>query len=432
MIYIIAGEASGDFLGSRLIAALRSATKGQDIRPLSKLAYNEEMQGAYVAQNRNVHEVREDSSNGETQQLPLEVEFGEGSIAGVGGDLMQAEGLQSLFPMADIALMGLTEVIPHLPKLLKRINQTADDIIMKKPKVLVTIDSPGFCNRVIKKVKRALPEIKAVHYVAPSVWAWKPGRALKLAKAVDHLLTLFPFENKYFTCHGLPTTFVGHSIIEHDLRPDPNFMARHKIDEKSTLICMLPGSRRGEIKNILPEMITALSNLKKDIPNLHVVAPSLPEFAQKISEQLSNAHIPHTVTTGAGERYAAMFASKAAIATSGTVNLEAAVAGLPIVACYKGATISYLIVKSLIKIKHVCITNILADQCNLKEEYRITELIQSGCNAKNIQTELLKIIRAPEDQTKMLAKIPGLLSNKENIPPSQKAAQVILGLYCGC
>lgn len=373
-IYVIAGEASGDFLGAGLIKALK------EISPDIK-------------------------------------------VIGIGGPLMEAQGLVSLFPMKELSLMGLTEILPHAFHILKRIRQTRNDIIQKKPDVIVTIDSPGFCLRVIKKIKLQT-KIPIVHYVAPTVWAWREGRAKKLASKVDHLLTLFPFEAPYFEKYNLKTTFVGHPLTEQAIEPDSTFKKRHKIPEDAIVLSILPGSRMGEINKLLPIFIETAECLSKKIKNLHLVFPTLPHLFLILEKALKTTKMPYTLVTTSSEKYAAFFASNAGLAASGTVSLELAFANLPMVIAYKVSFLTYFIVKRLVKIKNACLVNILL------ENTIVDEKLQNDCTSEQLTAALEKILTSEGKEMK-----PHLLkATKRLYPltpdnPSTLAAHVVLE-YC--
>ncbi len=370
-IYLIAGEASGDFLGAGLIKALK--TLSPDV-----------------------------------------------NIIGIGGSLMETEGLSSLFPMQELSLMGLTEILPHALHILKRIRQTADDIVQKKPDVVVTIDSPGFCLRVAKKIKDKT-SIPIVHYVAPSVWAWREGRAQKLAAKVNHLLTLFPFEPPYFEKYNLPTTFVGHPLTEQTIKSDPTFRNHHKIPENAIVLSILPGSRMGEINKLLPIFIETAELLSKKIKDLHLVFPTLPHLAPILSKTLKGTKLTYTLVTSITEKYAAFFASDAALAASGTVSLELAFANLPMVIAYKVSFLTYFIIKKLVKIRNVCLINILLGKTVVDEK------LQKDCTADQLTAALEKILNSKGREMK-----PHLLEATKRLypltsdSPSSVAAKVIL------
>ncbi|MBU6475282.1 MAG: lipid-A-disaccharide synthase, partial [Alphaproteobacteria bacterium] len=237
-IFLIAGEASGDFLGASLMRALRA-------------------------------------------KCPEGVEF-----AGIGGNLMREAGLESLFPMEELSVMGLAEVLPRLFKILRRIKQTATAIAQSKPDAVVTIDSPDFCFRVVKKVKAKDAATPCIHYVAPSVWAWRPGRAKKVARFLDHILTLLPFEPPYFEAHDLAATFVGHPIVEKlSSRGDGDrFRKKYDIDAAQKILCLLPGSRMSELSRLLERFTKATDIVLRDRPDLLVVVPTLPHLKARIQD----------------------------------------------------------------------------------------------------------------------------------------------------
>ena len=374
-VYLIAGEASGDFLGSGLMKALK--TLSPDV-----------------------------------------------NIIGIGGPLMEIEGLKSLFSMQELSLMGIAEILPHAFHILKRLRQTVNDILQNKPDVIVTIDSPGFCLRVAKKIKQQT-NIPIVHYVAPSVWAWREGRAKKLAEKVNHLLTLFPFEPPYFEKYNLPTTFVGHPLTEQIIEADPTFKDRHKISENATVLSILPGSRMGEIRKLLPIFIETAELLSKKINNLHLVFPTLPHLVPVLSKALKTTKIPYTLVSSAAEKYAAFFASNAALAASGTVSLELAFANLPMVIAYKVSSLTYFIVKNLAKIENVCLVNILLGATVVDER------LQKNCTAEQLTLALQKILEFQGNKIKQqLLKATRCLYPLTADSPSTVAAKVVLG-YCG-
>ncbi|MEP4913391.1 MAG: lipid-A-disaccharide synthase, partial [Alphaproteobacteria bacterium] len=240
LVYLIAGEASGDALGASLMAALKTRLGGA-------------------------------------------VQF-----AGVGGPLMADEGLDSLFPMDDLAVMGLAEVVPRLPKLLTRMAETRADVVAKNPAVLVTIDAPDFCFRVARKVKALRPGLPIVHYGAPTVWAWRPKRAKAVARFLDHMLCLYPFEPPYFTREGLAASFIGHPIALSmgaqpgaDDRAD-DFRSRHAVAADAQVLAVLPGSRGGELDRLLPVFGETLTRLWTGGWRGRVVVPTLARHESRI------------------------------------------------------------------------------------------------------------------------------------------------------
>ncbi len=382
LIFLIAGEPSGDVLGARLMAALKQATGGQ-------------------------------------------VRF-----AGVGGERMIAEGLDSLFPMEELTLFGLAELLPKLPNLIRRINQTAGAILAARPDAVVTIDAPDFCFRVLKKVRRADPSIKLIHYVAPTVWAWRPGRAAKIAKFLDHLLVLLPFEPPYFEAVGLPATFVGHSIVEAGVEKGdgPSFRARHGIPDDVPLLCVLPGSRRSEIKVLLPDFAATLALLKQHFPTLCAVVPTLGKVAAPVRAAASGWPVPTIVVEGDGEKYDAMAAADAGLAASGTVALELALARLPSVIAYRIHPLTYRLYRRLIRVKYANLVNIMLDRM------LVPERLQGDCTPPKLADAVIQLLEEPaarRDQVDGVGQVARWLGQGGDKTPSQRAADAVLNVVKG-
>ncbi len=378
-VFLTAGEASGDALGARLMAALRQA------RP--------------------------------------DVEF-----RGVGGPLMAAEGLDSLFPMEDLAVMGVAEVLPRLPLLMKRIGQTAAAIAHESPAIVVTIDSPDFSFRVVKKLrtmKAPLPRL--FHYVAPTVWAWRPGRAAKLARLYDGVICLFPCEPAYFTRAGMQATFAGHSMLEDgwDLADASALRAAYRVPGDRTVIGALFGSRAGEIARTGPQMAQALQAAAAALPGAHILALTLPSRAEQVQDLLRAVPAPATVVTDPAQKWNAFAAMDAALAVSGTVGLELAVAGVPHAICYRMNKLTYALVRPRIRVKYAHLANILLD------EPVVPELIQQDCTPDNLTAALLPLLTdggARARQKQAFSKIHHLLRGEHAGTPAQQAAAFVLGL----
>ena len=335
-VYIIAGEPSGDVIGARLIAALRDG--------------------------------------------------GEVTVSGVGGPEMEAAGLRSLFPYGELAIMGLTEVLPSVPRILKRMRKTARDIAAARPDVIVTIDSPGFVFGVIRRLKSR--DCPRVHYVAPTIWAWRAGRVKKFRKHFDHLLALFSFEAPLFAGAGLDCTFVGHPISEGSVaRGDGRaFRERHGIDPNETVLCLLPGSRVGEVGRHGPVAAEVVRIILAAHPDLKIVVPAAPNVRADL-ERLWAGQV--MVVDGAGERYDAFAASNLALAASGTVTLELAYAGVPTVVMYKVGRLTGEIARRMIKVAYATIVNIVADK------QIFPEFLQSRCRAELIAPAVLALLNDP-------------------------------------
>jgi len=377
LIYIIAGEPSGDLLGARLMKALKEKTDG-NIR-----------------------------------------------FCGIGGPNMTAQGLNSLFDMSELSVMGLAEILPHIPKLLERIKQTVADVQAQQPDCLITIDAPGFTFRVAKKLKgKGIP---LIHYVAPSVWAWKPKRAKKIAQFLDHLMVLLPFEPPYFEKENLPTTFVGHSVIESGLKDidAAEFRQRHGIPQDVPLLCMLPGSRLSETSQMLPVYQEAISQLKSRFPSLRIVLPTVPNVAQSVKETVAQWGLPILVVEGEDEKFGAFNAADVALAASGTVSLELALAKTPSVITYRLKKLTHFVAKRLIKVKYASIVNLLHNQ------YVMPELLQNDCTPDNIVREVETILTQQSNQPtqrKKLEEAMHLLGQGETQKPSERAADCVLSL----
>ena len=377
-VYLIAGEPSGDLLGSRLMRALRKKT------------------------NNNIE------------------------FYGLGGDTMEQEGLKPLFDISELAVMGLVEVIPSIPRVLRRIKQTIQDIIRKKPDVVITIDSWSFCSRIHKGLRKLNTNIKQIHYVAPQVWAWKKRRAKTMYKYVDELLTLLPNEPEYFTKHNLKTIFVGHPVIESAaLTADGNiFRKKYNIDGNKQIISVLPGSRHNEVSKLLPDFIAAARILYEQNPDIFFALPTVKTVVNRVKHMIKGTNLPIAVLETEADRYSAFQASSAAIAASGTVALELAICNIPHIIAYKVSPLTYLMAKYLVKLRFVNLTNILL------KRLVVPELLQEKCTPKNIVyhiNELLKNGKAYDNQMQGFSEAKDYLSNGSQTP-SENAADAILDM----
>ncbi|GDX36526.1 lipid-A-disaccharide synthase [Alphaproteobacteria bacterium] len=340
-IVLIAGEPSGDLLGAKLIAELKI------LFPFAK-------------------------------------------FTGVGGKNMISQGLQPIFPMEDLTVMGFVEVLPYLPKLISRINKTAQYLKQVQPQIVITIDSPDFCFRVIKKIKDQT-NIKKVHLIAPSVWAYRQGRAKKIAKLYDLLLAILPFEPPYFEKHGLKTVFVGHPIIEKI--PDftskdilnKKFRTENNIEENDLVVCLTPGSRKSEVKKIFPELIKAVNLLAKENTNLKIIIPIINKTQDLVKSMATDLKVSYSLINDQ-DRTAMFFACNYAIAKSGTNALEFSLFKIPLIVCYKINWLTYYLIKMMVKIKFANLINLI-----LKQEV-IPELLQRDCCASNIYKKINEFI----------------------------------------
>lgn len=374
LIFLIAGEPSGDAIGARLMAAIHERSGGT-------------------------------------------VDF-----AGVGGAAMAEQGLASLFPMEELSLMGAAELLPHLPRLLNRIRTTAETIRSSRPDVVVSIDAPGFCFRVEKRLQGA--GIPLVHYVAPQVWAWKPGRAREIARFLDHLLVLLPFEPPYFEAEGLPCTFVGHPVLETAAASGDGagFRRRHGIPSEAPLLCVLPGSRRGEVRRLLPAFAGALSRLAAAHPGLRAVVPAVPALQAEIAALAAAWPVPTLVISGDGGRYDAFAAADVALAASGTVALELAMAGTPMVIAYRLNPVTGWLARRVLKIPYVNLINLLLGRGV------IPELLQQDCRPDRLAEAIGRLLDdegARREQRQAAREALDSLSAGD-APPSRSAADVVL------
>ena len=377
-IMMLAGEPSGDALGGRLMAAL------------------DERSGGAV------------------------------SFRGVGGERMLAQGLDDLFPMAELSVMGLVEVLPRAQQLMRRVRDTVHAVRAARPDALVTIDAPGFNFRVGRRLARS--GIPLIHYVAPSVWAWRPGRARKIARFLDHLLALLPFEPPYFEKVGLPCTFVGHPAVEEGQNADgAAFRARHGIAPGAPLLALLPGSRRGEIERLLTPFAEAAARLSARMPELRVVVPTLPTLADSVERRLADPGLRGRglnpiVVRGGADRADALAASDAALAASGTVTLELAMAEVPMVVAYRMNPVTIAVVRRLVSVDHACLVNLIVNRAV------VPEFLQEACTPDRLDAAVARILvdRSARDVQIEAAREVRRRLFIDDMAPSHRAAQVVL------
>jgi lipid-A-disaccharide synthase len=376
LFFLIAGEASGDLLGSHLMRALKTKTNNQ-------------------------------------------VRF-----AGIGGPRMQAEGIELFFPQAELAHFGLFELLRHIPHLLKRMKQTENEIRRVRPAAVITIDAPDFCFRVAKKLKGA--GIPLIHYVAPTVWAWRAGRARKIAQFLDHLLALLPFEPPYFTREGLGCTFVGHPIVESNAGKGDaaRFRAAHSMPADAPLISVLPGSRISEASKLLPIFKDTLEALKGQHTNLHVVIPVVSHLKDYVKNATASWSMPVTITEGDDEKYDAFAASRAALACSGTVAIELAMAHLPSVVAYKISPLTYLLYRNFVNFTYASLVNIM------HKEMIVPELIQGDCTPEKLSTSLNTVMTYEPTRARQIQGLKDVARwlGQGQFVPSELAADTVLNV----
>jgi lipid-A-disaccharide synthase len=375
-IFIIAGEASGDSLGASLMRGLK------ELRP--------------------------------------DIEF-----RGVGGREMEGEGLKSLFPMQELSVMGLAEVLPSLPRILKRMSQTIKAVLDFRPQALITIDSPDFCFRVAKKIKARSKDIRCIHYVAPSVWAWRPGRAKKVAGFLDHLLTLLPFEPPYFEEHGLKATFVGHPIIERlSHRGDgERFRKAHGLTVSQPLLCLLPGSRMTELNRLLDKFGETAAALLRDRHSLGIVIPTLPHLKGHIEKFFVGKGINPVVIDDMNEKFDCFSATTVALAASGTVSLELALCDAPHIIAYDLGRMSTWIAKRAIRTQWVNLVNIIL------QRPAVPELLLENCQPGRMVVEAGRLLDDREARAGQLTAFREALIKLglgDPKTPGQKGAEAVL------
>lgn len=339
LIFLVACEPSGDVLGARLMAALRKRTDGR-------------------------------------------VRF-----AGIGGPRMQAEGLDSLFPVDELAVMGIVEIVPRIPLVLRRMRQAARAVAGLRPDAIVSIDSPAFAFGVLKRVAgRHMPRI---HYVGPTVWAWRPWRVHKFARTFDRLLALLPFEPPLFERAGLACDFVGHPVLESgaDKGESAAFRARHGFAPDAPVLCLLPGSRMGEVRRLMPHFADAVALLASRFPGLRVALPTVSTVAEAVRGQVAGWPVPVTVVMGDEEKYGAMAASTVALAASGTVALELALAGTPAVIAYRLSPLTWAVVNRMVRVKYANLVNLLLDRL------AVPELLQDECRGDRLAEEVGRLMQ---------------------------------------
>ncbi len=383
-IFIIAGEDSGDKLGSAIIDGLREVT---DVPP---------------------------------------------KFVGIGGNGMISRGLESIFPMSELSVMGFVEIASKYKSLKKRLNQTISSILDEKPDILLTIDAPEFCFRVAKKVKLLNKNIAVAHYVAPTVWAWRSNRAKKISNFFDQILALFPFEPRYFHDVGVRCDFVGHPIVSETLADEESvteFKKAYSLTDEPVILC-LPGSRKSEIDRLMPVFGETLEKFSNALPNARFILPSTPdvyEYSKKFLDCMPKDIIFLTPEKFGVEKYlefkkASFKLSRLALAASGTVSLELAANNTPMVIGYDMNFLSRKIIGLMLKIDTVNLVNLVTGNRN------IPECIGSNFNSEKLFLEMVRVYSNNLNQIKDFKTTMDLLGiNKE--PPNVRAANSLLNLY---
>lgn len=383
-VFIIAGEVSGDKLGGALMAGMR--------------------------------------------QLVPEVSFD-----GVGGDLMAEQGLTSRFEMSELSVMGLVEILPKYFHFKRRIREMADAVIATKPDVLITIDSPEFCLRVAKAVKDR-NNIRTVHYVAPSVWAWRPKRADKMAAHVDQVLALLPFEPSYMEAAGMRCDFVGHPVVT-ETQASESEAAEFRLQNgmgDAPILLVLPGSRKSEVTRLAPVFGEVLAKVASAREDLRIVVPAAKPVAGLVEEMVAAWELPVAVQildprdVGAEDalmqKLSAFKAADAALAASGTVSLELAAAGTPMVIAYDMNPVSRYLISRMLRVDTATLVSLVSDT------RVIPEFLGNDCDPSRIAPAVLGVLDNPIDQIKAMAETMRSLGAGGEDPGLRAARAVLDGL----
>ncbi|MDX2265701.1 MAG: lipid-A-disaccharide synthase [Hyphomicrobiales bacterium] len=378
-VFIVAGEHSGDILGGKLMQAMRSRS-----------------------------------------QTPL-------IFAGVGGEHMESEGLRSIFPMTDVAVMGPAAILARLPKLVRRVYQTVDAGLQSSPDLVVIIDSPEFTHPIAKRIRRVLPDVPIVGYVSPTVWAWRPGRARKMKPYVDHLMALLPFEPAEHQRLGGPAcSYVGHPMIER--QPwidglDPRVLrSKLNLTPGRPVVCVLPGSRPNEVRNLMAPFGRALQLIAERRGPIEAVLPVVASVRPLVEAQLADWPIRPHLVHGDEDKFRAFRLADAALAASGTVTLELAMSGAPMVVAYRVGPLTAQL-RFLVKASSVVLANLVLG------ENAFPELLQQDCEPEKLAAALAPLLSDTPERRRQLAALGRIRSKMllEDGAPSDKAAEIALG-----
>ena len=373
-LYVIAGEASGDALGAALLAGLKSLRPDLQVR-------------------------------------------------GIGGPLMQAEGLHSLFPMEELSVMGLAEVLPKYAHLKRRIREAAADVLAAAPDALITIDSPDFVLRVARIVRAARPDLRTIHYVAPSVWAWRPGRAAKMAHMIDHVLALLPFEPPYMTAAGMTCDFVGHPVVSAPRASTAEAQAfRADLGGGGPLVLALPGSRRGEVARLAPVIGGVLDRVRAVHPQVQVVLPTLRSVAAMVEGLTADWPVRPRIIEAPEAKRAAFAAADVAIAASGTVSLELAANAVPMVIAYDMHPVTMWLMQRMARVDTVTLVNLVSDT------RVVPEFLGGRCTPDLIAPALLGLIGPgpARDAQRAAMRLTMKRLGEGGDPPGLRAARSVL------
>ena len=380
-LYLIAGEPSGDRLAAGLMQALRAEEPGVRFK-------------------------------------------------GIGGRMMAAEGLSSLFDIGDLGVMGIAEVVPRLRMLMRRIREATGDVLRAAPDALITIDSPSFGLRVAERVRAKARGTRTIHSVAPSVWAWRPGRARQMAGYIDHVLALLPFEPPYMTAAGMSCDFVGHPVAGHPVASADEiaaFRARAGVGEGQPLLLLAPGSRRGEVSHLMPMFAGVLAQVVARRPDIRVAIPVAETVVAEVMAATAGLE-PHPVLVlpdqGEAAKRASFAAADCALVASGTVTLEMAAAGTPMVSAYKTSWLTAAIARRLLRVDSANLVNLVGG-ANV-----VPEFLQEDCRAERIAPAVLGLLEDPTTQAAQGAAFERVMLalGRGGEPASVRAARSVLGV----
>src|ERR1700738_1214144 len=381
-LFLVAGEESGDQLGAALMRALRTATGGA------------------------VH------------------------VAAVAGREMAKEGVRSLYSIDDLPIIGFSAIPRRLPRILRLMRFTAREVVARHPNAFVIIDSPGFTRGIARRVRAADPTIPIVEYVSPSVWAWRPGRARVMRGYIDHILALLPFEPDVHRKLGGPAcSYVGHPLTESVAHLRPSSVGACRRAASPPVFLMLPGSRRGEIRRLFDVFARAVSKVKDRVGELDLVIPTLPHLTDEIRSASETCKISPRIIVDPAEKRAAFRIARVALAKFGTVTLELALSGVPMVTAYKVSELEYLVGKLLLRrLSSVILNNILLS-ANLGPQ-----LIQSQCSADNLAAAIIPLFDDTPQRRRQIeafSRLDKILEIDSTAPPATRAAHIVLDVIAG-
>jgi lipid-A-disaccharide synthase len=376
-VFLVVGEESGDHLGAGLMRALKKQC------------------GGHIA------------------------------FAGVGGEGMAREGLASLFPLTDISLVGFTAVLRQLPLVLRRIRETANAAIAARPDVVVIIDSPDFTHRVARRIRAVRPDIPIVDYVSPSVWAWRPGRAPAMRAYIDHVLALLPFEPDVHARLGGPAcTYVGHPLAERvdGLRPSAGDAKRRQTPPP--IVLMLPGSRRAELRNLIAVFGETIERLRAEAGPFELVLPTVPHLLNDVKAAVASWNPAPRILVDHEEKRAAFRQARVALAASGTVTLELALAGVPMVAAYRVGTLEAAVLRRLIRVPTVILANLVIG------ENVVPEFLQEDCTAERLSSALAPLLRDGAERQRQCDAFARLdtIMQIGSVSPDTRAAESVVAI----